>query len=184
MSGSRDIDHGEWTALYNRFGRRLLLLAAGRGIPASSREDLVHEVFCRAIEGRRAGVPKNSQDLAGWMYGIFNHVVADHWRTRARHERLLPPGDSQLLECAAVTPLDENLSLAVRRSLARLSRRHRLVLILNAYQGLTINEIAPLLGRAPGTVGAILAEAKKRFRAEFRAAEESLVVRRLKDSGP
>ncbi len=168
-------------ALYRQYGRRLRVVARNRGIPPAECEDLVHEAFTRAIKGIQDGSAPEPASLIAWLYGIFNNLVAEYWRTTSRHERLLPPGDSELLETVVFVPPDRDVAQLVRRALIKLPRRHRLVLILNVHQGLTINQIAPILGRAPGTVGAILADAKKKFRHHYVQAQENDGLKRLQE---
>jgi RNA polymerase sigma factor (sigma-70 family) len=171
-------EHDQFAESYRRFERRLAFLARQRGIPPDDCDDLVHEVFTRALAGYHRGALRDEDYLAGWIFGIFANVVADYWRTHERRDRLAPTTAlTDLIPSRAPGP---EAHLRVQQALSRLPARHRFALVLNTMAGLTTEEIAPLLRRSPGRVGAILAEAKHLFRLHYSGAEEGPRRRRLK----
>ena len=76
---------------------------------------------------------------------------------------------------------DTATRVLVRSVLASLRPHQRLILLLNAQDGLAAREIAPMLRLHPKTAEALLTEAKKQFRLRVVAAraEERAPPRRL-----
>jgi RNA polymerase sigma factor (sigma-70 family) len=173
-------DDGRIEELYERFAPALKLFARRRGVPPEDCEDLVHDVFHRALNGWREDVVRDQTKLEGWIYGIFKNVVKDYHRRSQNRQRLLPPAGEQELERTG-TFRDPDLDRHVRAAFARLSKRHRLALALNVVRGLTTNEIALILNRSSGRTGAILAEAKRLFRQYCDEGEENGRTKRLKE---
>jgi RNA polymerase sigma factor (sigma-70 family) len=174
-----EVDADQFEALFRRYGPRLRLVARARGVPDSDCDDLIQDVFRRALEGYQAGALRDPEKLAAWCHGIFKNRLADYWRTRLRREELLPEGP--LSDQIRAPQHDFAETHRVRQALAKLPKRHRLALVLNTTGGLTTQEIAPFLRRSPGRTGAILAEAKHLFRIHYAEGEETDSPRRLKE---
>jgi RNA polymerase sigma-70 factor (ECF subfamily) len=128
---------------------------------AALAEDLAAETFlaaCDAIERRLV-----SDVTVAWLIGIARHKLVDHWRFAERHER-------RLRAVADVTtsvddPWDAHLDAAtVERTLASLSAINRSALTLRYLDGLSVPEVAALLGRTVPATDQILARARSSFR--------------------
>lgn len=131
-------------------------------------DDLASEVF--AIAWRRFDdlPPKDAARL--WLFGVARNVLANHHRTTTRrerlHMRLAAVGGRQVVEPAEP-------SGGVHEALAALEDGEREILMLRAWDGLAVGEIAELLGitpnaasirlhRARGRLAAVLGDAKDR----------------------
>ncbi len=104
-----------------------------------------------------------------WLFGIARNVIRNTWRSSLRASRTVEkigslrgtsPGQPDEL---ASTWVDS----AAIRSLRRLSHRDQEILMLSAWDGLTGEEIATVLGIAPNAVHQRLHRAKKRLAAQM-----------------
>ncbi len=122
-------------------------------------EDLTSEVFLAAVAaGGDVGLP--------WLIGTARHKLVDHWRRRARDERLAAEPAPDVDD-----PWDAALdALRARQVLAGLGPHHRAALVLRHVDGLPVPEVAAVLGRTLHATEALLSRARRAFR---RAYEES-----------
>jgi RNA polymerase sigma-70 factor (ECF subfamily) len=135
----------------------LLRLAGGR---ESEAQDLLQETWIRAVKGLAAFRWESA--VSTWLFGIGLNA----WREAARERRreavpleTLPEGVAASPEAGAEAGgLD--LELAVRR----LPDGYREVLVLHDIEGYTHEEIANLLGIAPGTSKSQLSRARENVR--------------------
>ncbi len=120
-------------------------------------EDLTSEVFLAAVAAQdEVGVP--------WLIGTARHKLVDHWRRRAREQRLLDdvPHDE------AHDPWDVQLdALRARDVLAGLGPHHRAALVLRHVDGLPVPEVAAHLGRTLHATEALLVRARRAFRSAY-----------------
>jgi RNA polymerase sigma-70 factor, ECF subfamily len=128
---------------------------------SATAEDLTSETFLAAVrnleEGRR--VPLD----VPWVIGIARHKLADHWRGRARDDRLRDSLEQDPEH--EDDPWDVRLDqLRATDVLAALGPHHRLALTLRYVDGLPVAEVAELLGRTPNATEALLVRARAAFR--------------------
>jgi RNA polymerase sigma-70 factor (ECF subfamily) len=128
---------------------------------SATAEDLTSETFLAAVrnieDGRAAplGVP--------WVIGVARHKLADHWRRRARDERLLDALEQH--PAPHEDPWDVRLDqLRANEVLAALGAHHRLALTLRYVDGLPVTDVADLIGRTPGATEALLVRARAAYR--------------------
>jgi RNA polymerase sigma-70 factor (ECF subfamily) len=143
------------------------------GASDSSQADLLQDVFLRAFEG--IDQLEHPDALKSWISGIAVFVAREHIR-RARHRRWLSfsadPPDSPALNSA-----NEGVREAVRCVYALLERMpvdERLVLALHTFEGMELQEIAPLCGLSYATARRRLKSARRRF-AKLARRCESLI---------
>jgi RNA polymerase sigma-70 factor (ECF subfamily) len=129
-------------------------------------EELTSETFLGAVSAcRGAGAAPASTP---WLIGVARHKLVDHWRRREREER----GLRLVHEAETVDPWDEELdALLAREVLADLGAHHRAALTLRYLDGLTVPDVAHLLGRTVHATEALLVRAKAAFRAAYREKE-------------
>jgi RNA polymerase sigma-70 factor (ECF subfamily) len=121
-------------------------------------EDLAQEA-CSLLLGKWNSV----QDPTSYAYQIATNLVRRAWRTQALDRRRL----SQLgRESVDRTP-DATQVLVLRDALSRIPRRHRDVVLLHYYAGLSVSEVALAVGRPQGTVKRQLSEARERLLAQL-----------------
>ncbi len=119
-------------------------------------EDLTSEVFLAAVvDGGDVGMP--------WLIGTARHKLVDHWRRRARDERV---ADEVVVE--PHDPWDAELdALRAREVLAGLGPHHRAALVLRHVDGLPVPEVAAHLGRTLHATEALLSRARRAFRRAY-----------------
>jgi RNA polymerase sigma-70 factor (ECF subfamily) len=128
-------------------------------------EDLTSDTFLAAVTA-----PADAPCTVGFLIGIARHKLADHWRWKARQERLLEsvaggvddedPWDAQLDVLRARTVLD-NLTTA-----------HRAALSLRYLDGCSVAEIAELLNRTVHATEALLVRARRAFRHDYEGSSD------------
>ncbi|MBO3085081.1 RNA polymerase sigma factor [Cellulomonas fengjieae] len=139
---------------------RFVVRRAGR----DEAEDLAADVLTVAWR-RRADVPDGAE--LPWLYRTAGFVVANH----RRKGRPVPVGDvPEELDSddPAVRAVQEE---RVREVLGALSPRDREILLLNAWEGLSGEELAHVLGIGRGGADAALSRARARLREVWAAAE-------------
>ena len=150
------------------------------GDPESS-EDVVQEVFLKALRNIEAFNEEST--LYTWLYRIAVNAAVDfrkkfgHKGTVSIHrfegaEDLLPsredPPDRE--------PQRKEMAALLREAMDRLSEKHRTILVLREFEGLSYEEIAAVLGCPVDEVRWKLHAARRRLRrrlAPLLGAEES-----------
>lgn len=127
--------------------------------------DVVQEAFARALDRRRRF--RGDGTLDAWVWRIVINVARDTMR-RARTASLEA---DELVELVAVAAPDE-ATAELRAELRLLPDRQRTAVFLHYYAGLPYEEVASLLGVAPGTVAASLHAARTTLRKRIEEAYE------------
>ncbi len=125
--------------------------------------DVTQEVFLKVF--RKIGEFREDSSLKTWLYRIAVHEASNRRRWFARHRlREVANGahagnegrDWELPASAAETPFDSvqrrEVRMALEYGLRQLDERLRQAVVLRDIEGLGYNEIAAMLGIAPGTV--------------------------------
>lgn len=174
LPGSLAEIYTEYFAFVWRNARRL-------GVPASSAEDVVQEVFV-VVHRRRADF--RGGEIRPWIFGILCRVVRDHRRSHRRKlSRWIPL--TQVNELAWDAQEQSPSALAERAERARLlesllmelSEDQRTLIVLSELEQWTLKEIAEFLGSRTSTVFQRLRVAKQQLakaytRAVARRGEE------------
>jgi RNA polymerase sigma-70 factor (ECF subfamily) len=122
---------------------------ASRHVGRADAHDVVAETF--TVAWRRWD--QISDPPFPWLLGVARHVVANHVRTLQRRRRL----EDRVRLLTAVTGrsaqhIDHAERLDAMRRLAALGEREREALLLIAWDGLTTEQTASLLGISPAAV--------------------------------
>jgi RNA polymerase sigma factor (sigma-70 family) len=153
---------------YRRERPRLLRLIRSRIADPEEAEDILQEVFSRAIDNLNAG--EGIDNLLGWLYTAVRNRIIDWYRRRRLVSLHGPAGGGQLLE-DLLTDTGLPLENAVFRSLITdalidgiedLPGLQRQVVIMQAIEGRTFKEIAELTGTSINTL-----IARKRYALRF-----------------
>ena len=137
-----------------------LLARCGRRTLA---EDLTADTFLAAVTACRREPPP--EPSVGWLVGIARHKLVDHWRAAEREARGL-----QVVGAAEdlTDPWDEHLdAFLAREVLAEQSGPHRAALTLRYLDGLSVGEVALVLGRTVHATEALLVRARTAFRRTY-----------------
>jgi RNA polymerase sigma-70 factor (ECF subfamily) len=143
-----------FAAEYPRLARYCWSLVRNR----EQAEDLAQEA-CSLLLGKWNSV----QDPTSYAYQIATNLVRRAWRTQALDRRRL----SQLGHESVDRTPDATQVLILRDALSRIPRRHRDVVLLHYYAGLSVSEVALAVGRPQGTVKRQLSEARERLLAQL-----------------
>lgn len=161
--------------LYRERGGALHALAASVTRDDDAARDVVQEAFARAIRAR--GTFRGESSLWAWVSRIAIRVALER---RARpsvvhaSEGALD-GIVDTIDVALPYPLrDPELAAAVRR----LSPKKRLIVFLRYFADLSYEDIASVCGVAPGTVSAVLTQARQALAVDLGLEKETLRAQR------
>jgi RNA polymerase sigma-70 factor (ECF subfamily) len=142
-----------WCELYVATAPALTRYLRARGVPDA--DDVVGETFLRAVR-HIEGFDGDEGRFRTWLFTIGCNLVVDEIRRRERRpsdatpdEELVAAGPSGHTEDDAMRGLGAD---HVQEILARLSPDQRDVLLLRVLGGLTIAEIAEVIGKREGAV--------------------------------
>ncbi|MHB1583048.1 MAG: RNA polymerase sigma factor [Acidimicrobiales bacterium] len=129
-------------------------------------EDLAAECWLAASKVL-ATFEGDAEDLRAWLFGVARNQVADHHRTRQRRLRLARAGEPS----RPATPLDpaevvvESLSAteAVELLVRSLPRDQSEVVLLRVVAGLSVEQVATILGKSPGSIRVVQHRALRRL---------------------
>ena len=166
-SAAPDID---LLALYDRGVADVYGYLLARCRNRADAEDVTSDVFLAAVDAVR-NRPVADASVA-WLIGIARHKLVDHWRRREREQRRIeavagePERDDD--------PWDVHLDvLAARDVLAELGAHHRAALTLRYLDGLSVPEVADVLGRTVHATEALLVRARHAVRRRLVDEEDS-----------
>ncbi|GAA1761934.1 RNA polymerase sigma factor [Agromyces humatus] len=181
MSTDRDIiarsleTPAAFSELYDRHARRVHRFVARRA-GAHVADDVMSETFLVAFE-RRRNFELSRDDAMPWLYGIATTLLKKHARLEARAWRGLAAAhaatEPHLDETdAAGDRIDAEAAMGrLGRILARMPRRDRDALLLDAWGELDYAGVADALGVPIGTVRSRLTRARRKLRIELGAGE-------------
>jgi RNA polymerase sigma-70 factor (ECF subfamily) len=133
------------------------------GDPALA-EDLTADSFMSAVSAVRSGVVNTI--TTGWLVVVARRRLVDHWRRQAVEQRRLHllPGAGDEIEDPWTDDLDPGTA---RTALAALQPQHRAVLTLKYVDGLSVAEVAALVGRSVHATEGLLQRARAALRREY-----------------
>lgn len=136
-----------------------------RRVPLQDAEDVLQDVFVRLQRG--LGDVRDDQRLAGWMYQVARHAIADHYR-KPGHRREQAVADLSdvpvVVESADASEPPAGLVHATISFMQRLSAEDREALELTDLQGLTQAEAARRLGLSTPGMKSRVQRARARLR--------------------
>ena len=162
----------EWSfnVLVNRYQGRLLKIAYGITLDREESLEIVQDVFISAFKNIQTF--RQDAGLATWLRKItINHCLnwKRKWKRRFKwhHDPIESENDKNLFKESKKDndpetlyrekQFEKNLMMAVKK----LSEKIRLVFVLNAFEGLSYEEIAKTLNIKKGTVSSRLYSARK-----------------------
>ncbi len=149
--------------LYQRYARMVhgILLAK---IPVAEVEDLVQEVFLRAMP--RLHVLRDASRLGAWLAAITRNMAKDYYRQpRVQIEH---NNDSADASAATDDQADSQEAAEILESVRSLPEAYRETLILRLVEGMTGPEIAAKTGLAHGSVRVNLNRGMQQLREKLR----------------
>jgi RNA polymerase sigma factor (sigma-70 family) len=164
-----------WRELYEAVAPRLTRYLRARGVPDP--DDVVGETFVKVVRFID-GFEGDEAAFRTWVFAIGRNLVIDDLRKRSRRP-VEPVADTQLLQAAPRGDVEDDairdLATAhVEEVLADLSIDQRDVLLLRILGGLTIAEIAFVLGKKEGAVKMLQARGLAAIRRQISAGAVTL----------
>jgi RNA polymerase sigma-70 factor, ECF subfamily len=148
--------------LYQRYARMVHGILLAR-VPRPEVEDLVHEVFLRALP--RLQSLREASRFGGWLAAITRNMAKDYYRQprvqledNDKLDSGAPGDDAQRREAAEILECVRSLPEAYRETL-----------ILRLVEGMTGPEIAAKTGLAPGSVRVNLHRGMQQLRRKLTA---------------
>jgi RNA polymerase sigma-70 factor (ECF subfamily) len=170
--------------LFAAFGSDIVAYCNWRAESESDAQDAVADVFLTAW--RRLDKVPAGDAARIWLYATARRVIANQRRSNRRsaalRERLTVEASLEQRRGTG-SPQDEML---VHEALRRLGPRDREVLLLAEWEGLSVTEIAGVLGCLAVTARGRLHRARRRFRAVYEALperDELSVLRYVSEGG-
>ena len=162
--------HAEFEARLAECGPLAFRIAQGVLRNAADAEDVAQEALLKAFRSfRRLRDPRK---FRGWLVRIAFRMALDRSRSaRCREQR---ETDRAMPEQRPMPPTTEDLATAsefqtkLERAMEELPEKLRLVLLLSALQGYTIEEVSAMLAIPIGTVKSRLFFARKRLAEKLR----------------
>lgn len=188
LRASLEDDPDAFGAIFDRHHERIwayLARMAGR----ERADELAGDVFVTAF-ARRTTYDEVRGPVVAWLYGIAANMLRTRLRTEARAARAFARAGAE--RHAAEVPTDafddaaslRQRMVAVRTALVELSTADRDVIVLYAWERLSYQEIAVVLGVEVGTVKSRLSRARTRLRELLAASGQVLDDVTAIDGGP
>ena len=151
------------TVLVRTFGPRVLGYLARRVRHREDAADLFSQTLA-TVWRRRDDVPSDDDEARAWMSGGARLTLANGARAARRRDALVRRLRDEIVVRAAQRPGSE-VGEQVRDALARLSEPDQEILRLDAWDGLTGEQIATVLDLTPAAARQRLSRARGRLRA-------------------
>lgn len=175
---------GAFRELYQHYFPRIYAYAAYRVGRQQDAEDLVADIFLRAMEELDRFEYRGAGSFAAWLFRIARNHVADFHRRSRRAEEPVPLEELPNLQADALLPGDVVLQKEkfahLRRLIGTLSPRRQEVITLRFFGGLRNKEIAEILDLDERTVASHLCRGLEDLHRKY--AEE--FVRTKKEDRP
>ena len=164
-----------WRELYEAVAPQLTRYLRARGVPEP--DDVVGETFVKVVRYIE-GFDGDEAAFRTWVFTIGRNLVVDDLRKRSRRPVDVVP-DDQLLKAGLRGDAEDDamrdLATAhVEEILAHLSVDQRDVLLLRVLGGLTIGEIALVVGKKEGAVKMLQARGLAAIRKQISAGAVTL----------
>ena len=156
-------------ALFSRTYADVAAFCTRRSATPQDAEEAATDVYAIAWR-RRADVPPAPDDRL-WLFGVARRVLANQARTSRRRDRLLGRLRAEASRAAPVAPPAAPHASPAARALNALSDGDRELLVMVAWDDLTVAQIAEVLSVPAPVVSRRLHRARRRFAHVLSTAE-------------
>lgn len=160
--------------LYDHYFPRIHAYVRYRVHSQQDAEDVIAEVFFKAIRGLRRFKWRNRNSFTAWLFRIARNLVVDYYRQHQQVERELDPKERAPSLEEVVT--QQETFRRMRALITTLSPRRQEVITLRFFGGLRNKEIAGILGLDERTVAAHLSRGLQDLRDRYTAQTQSEVL--------
>ena len=155
--------------LYREYQPALLRYLRGRaGGDADDADDLASETWIAAAHGL-SGFTGDGDAFRAWLFTIARHRLIDE-RRRDKRRPVTTPTEAVTTEMPATDPSPEELVTSVAAGDEAAARIARLlpadqadVILLRVVAGLSVDEVAAIMGKKPGTIRVLQSRGLKRL---------------------
>ena len=164
LSGLRNGDDSAWSRFYDALAPELRAYVARLGV--SSPDDALGETMVQVVRSLRS-FRGTAAELRPWTFGIARNRVIDAGRQRRRR-----PIETALSEARdlGIDDPETDLEGDLSTMLENLTADQRDAIWLRHVVGLSVDETAAVMSRAPDAVAALTHRALRRLRDGFNAA--------------
>ena len=155
--------------LYLDYHGKVSTYVRGKIADPHEAEDVISAIFTKAME-RLSTYDEERASLSTWIYTITRSSVADYFRTRKRHGEYMDYMDA-VPDVPAHEDDSETLLARLAEGLGALREKERDIIILHYYKGLTLIQVAKLLGMSYINAKVLHKKALNRLREYFAATE-------------
>jgi RNA polymerase sigma-70 factor, ECF subfamily len=169
----------EWAiaVLYDDLQPRVLRYLRAR--VGAEAEDVASETWLDVARSIRS-FSGDEDDFRGWLFTVAHHRAVDHHRRGSRR----PTAATDDSELTSVPGSDDTETAAMdhgalgdeaaRRLVASLPAEQAEIVLLRVVAGLSVEEVAAIVGRRPGTVRVLQHRALRRLRKDLEESPEDL----------
>jgi RNA polymerase sigma-70 factor (ECF subfamily) len=158
-------DRAAFAQLYRRYYDDVTSYVYRRLGDVHATEDVVAEVFLAVMQSLRRyqyrGIP-----LKAWLYRIATNSV-NRWLRRNRRYVLGNPATAQDGSEAVFVSRERADVASAREAMLALSPKHQTVLSLHYFEGLSVEEVASVIGCRVGTVKSRLSRGRESLQREL-----------------
>jgi RNA polymerase sigma-70 factor, ECF subfamily len=148
VAAAREGDRGAFGRLYERYARMVHGILLGR-VPAGEVEDLVQDVFIRAM--RQVHTLRDVNAFGGWLATVARNRANDYHRRSIELVEFNDETPNQTPEKGKSSELGDD-GAAILEVIRGLPGAYRETLILRLVEGMTGQEIAERTGHTAGSV--------------------------------
>ena len=134
-------------------------------------EELAQDALARVWAGWVKLAPLDEAARCAWAYRVAVNLANSWWRRRGAERRALDR--YRLVDGQHAGPPDAADVITIRSAIRALPTRQRTAVVLRYYTDLPVDEVAALMGCAPGTVKALTSQALHRLRSVVGELEEA-----------
>lgn len=150
----------ELAGAYREFRRGLLAYIQSKVENGAVAEDLLHEVFLKAMKALDRG--QSPADLPAWLHRIASNTVIDHYRTRRPTTPL--PADLQTRDSDGLPPADQRLAHCLRPFIKELPSPYRETLLATAIEGRTLRSVSEAEGVSESAIKSRVSRGRRQLR--------------------
>jgi RNA polymerase sigma-70 factor (ECF subfamily) len=138
------------TLLYRDLNPALLRFMRARVGEAG--EDLAQETWS-SVARQLGTFSGNETSFRAWFFTIAHRRIVDHWRRAGRQRDVPASADEIDARLETTEPVDElSADAAVRTLLEPLTGEQAEIVLLRVVAGLSVEEVAAIVGKRPGAV--------------------------------
>jgi len=144
-------------------------------------EDLVQEIFCRLFDNLRKYNLR--QKFHTWLYTVAINVIRNHLKRHKRKDQLFVTsgtGNDHDIDTygkdddrGTEAVLSEEVEVYVKNVLTGMKDKYRIVLVMFYFEGLTVREVAEILGMPQNSVKTRLKRAREQALEIIKSSKKS-----------